>query len=116
MEWFKGGKTNICYNALDRHVAAGHGDRIAFYWEGNDPSHHRAWTYAQLLDLVCQTANYLKSVGVKKGDDVTLYMPMVAELPAAMLACARIGAVHSVVFAGASLRAILAASRERVLE
>jgi len=101
VKWFEGGTTNVCHNALDRHVAAGHGGRVAFYWEGNDVGDAQVWTYGQLLELVCQIANGLKALGVGRGDDVTLYMPMVPQLPAAMLACARIGAVHSVVFAGA---------------
>ncbi|KAK9908384.1 hypothetical protein WJX75_007079 [Coccomyxa subellipsoidea] len=106
IEWFVGAETNLTYNALDRHVEAGHGDRVAFYWEGNDLNEQSVTTYKQLLDQVSQLANYLKSVGVKKGSDVTIYMPMIPELPAAMLACARIGAVHSVVFAGFSAESL----------
>ncbi|KAK9811421.1 hypothetical protein WJX72_003702 [[Myrmecia] bisecta] len=102
IEWLVGAQTNLCYNAVDRHVEAGHGDRVAFYWEGNDLNQDSKVTYRQVQDMVCKIANYLKSIGVKKGDDVTIYMPMIPELPAAMLACARIGAVHSVVFAGFS--------------
>lgn len=101
VKWFEGATTNMCCNCLDRHVEAGHGNRVAFYWEGNEPGQDSVWTYQQLLDLVCQIANYLKSIGIGKGDDVTIYMPMIPQLPAAMLACARIGAIHSVVFAGA---------------
>lgn len=105
-KWFDGGKTNICYNALDRHVAAGRGDQIAFYHEGNEVDDElQHWTYAQVLDEVSRVANVLKARGVKKGDKVTLFMPMVPQLPIAMLACARIGAVHSVVFGGFSAEA-----------
>jgi acetyl-CoA synthetase len=106
--WFTGASTNLAYNCLDRHVAAGHGDRIAFLWEGNDLGEERTVSYSQLLDDVCRIANWLKAQGVRPGDDVTLYMPMVPELPAVMLACARIGAVHSVVFAGFSASALAA--------
>jgi acetyl-CoA synthetase len=96
LQWFKGGKTNICYNSLDRHVEAGLGDKIAFFWEGNDPGVDDKLTYKELLERVCQLSNYLRDQGVKKGDAVAIYMPMLVELPIAMLACARIGAVHSV--------------------
>ncbi|KAK7396023.1 hypothetical protein VNO78_16712 [Psophocarpus tetragonolobus] len=106
IEWFKGGITNICYNCLDRNVEAGLGDKVAIYWEGNEPSLDATLTYSQLLDQVCQLANYLKDIGVKKGDAVIIYLPMLMELPIAMLACARIGAVHSVVFAGFSAEAL----------
>jgi len=103
-EWFTGGTTNISYNCLDRHVKAGNGDRVAFHYESNDVDDpaSRAFTYKEVLDKVCQCANALKELGVKKGDRVTIYLPMVVELPVAMLACARIGAVHSVVFGGFS--------------
>ncbi|CAM0904794.1 unnamed protein product [Alopecurus aequalis] len=103
IEWFKGGKTNVCYNAVDRNVEAGDGEKIAMYWEGNEPDQDGKLTYSELLDKL---ANYLKSVGVGKGDAVVIYLPMLMELPIAMLACARIGAVHSVVFAGFSADAI----------
>lgn len=106
IEWFKGGITNICYNALDRNIEAGNGDKVALYWEGNEPGQDGQLTYAQLLDQVCQLANYLKHVGVRKGDAVVIYLPMLMELPIAMLACARIGAVHSVVFAGFSAESL----------
>ncbi|XP_074556930.1 acetyl-coenzyme A synthetase, chloroplastic/glyoxysomal-like [Curcuma longa] len=106
MKWFKGGITNICYNALDRNIEAGNGDKVALYWEGNEPGQDGQLTYAQLLDQVCQLANYLKHVGVRKGDAVVIYLPMLMELPIAMLACARIGAVHSVVFAGFSAESL----------
>lgn len=81
--------TNMCYNALDRHVAAGLGERVALYWEGNDEGDCEAVTYSSLLARVCQLANYLKSCGVGVGDRVLVYMPMRCELPIAMLACAR---------------------------
>jgi len=106
IEWFKGGITNICYNAIDRHVEAGNGNKIAVYWEGNDPGCDGCLTYNELLMKVCQLSNYLKDIGVKKGDAVAIYLPMLAELPIAMLACARIGAVHSVVFAGFSAESL----------
>eukprot|EP00887_Chlorella_sp_A99_P006559 scaffold3.g6559.t1 len=104
--WFEGGETNICYNALDRHVFQGHGDQVAFLFEGNDVGRDAKLTYQQVLDEVSRVANWLKSVGVQKGDSVAIYMPMVCELPIAMLACARIGAVHSVVFGGFSADAL----------
>ncbi|WVZ05601.1 hypothetical protein V8G54_018947, partial [Vigna mungo] len=106
LQWFKGGITNICYNCLDRNVEAGLGDKVAIYWEGNEPGLDGTLTYTQLLHQVCQLANYLKDNGVKKGDAVIIYLPMLMELPIAMLACARIGAVHSVVFAGFSAEAL----------
>ncbi|XP_021822956.1 acetyl-coenzyme A synthetase, chloroplastic/glyoxysomal isoform X3 [Prunus avium] len=106
IEWFKGGITNICYNCLDSNVEAGLGDKIALYWEGNEPGVDATLTYIQLLHNVCQLANYLKDIGVKKGDAVVVYLPMLMELPITMLACARIGAVHSVVFAGFSAESL----------
>ena len=106
VKWFLGAKTNLAYNALDRHVLAGKGDTVAFYWEGNEPDESISYTYAELLDKVQRFANVLKSKGVNKGDNVAIYLPMVAELPVAMLACARIGAVHSVVFGGFSAEAL----------
>nr|AFD33359.1 acyl-activating enzyme 15 [Cannabis sativa] len=106
IEWFKGGITNICYNCLDKNVEAGLGDKIALYWEGNDTGFDDSLTYSQLLHKVCQLANYLKDMGVQKGDAVVIYLPMLLELPITMLACARIGAVHSVVFAGFSAESL----------
>ena len=97
--WFVEGQLNVSVNCLDRHVDAGHGDQVAFLWEG-EPGDGREITYAQLLAEVCQVANTLRSYGVEKGDRVAIYMGMVPELPVAMLACARIGAAHSVVFGG----------------
>ncbi len=96
--WFKGGKLNTSYNCLDRHVNAGHGDKTAIIWEGNDPSESKRFTYAEVLEEVSKFANVLKANGVEKGDRVCIYMQMVPELAFAMLACARIGAVHSIVF------------------
>ena len=98
IKWFEGGKLNVSYNCLDRHVEAGHGDRTALIWEGNNPEEDRSFSYSELLRKVQKFANVLKSLGVEKGDRVCLYMQMIPQLPVAMLACARIGAVHSVVF------------------
>ena len=100
-KWFIGGKLNISYNCLDRHVEAGRGDKVAFHWEG-EPGDTRTINYSELLEEVCKFANVLKSLGVEKGDRVCIYMPMIPELPVAMLACARIGAPHSIVFGGFS--------------
>jgi len=105
-KWFVGGKINLSYNCLDRHVIAGHGEKIAFFWEG-EPGDTRTLTYSQMLAQVEIFANVLKGLGVVKGDRVTLYMGMVPELAIAMLACARIGAVHSVIFGGFSANAIV---------
>ena len=104
-KWFVGGKLNVSYNCLDRHVEAGHGDQVAFHWEG-EPGDTRTITYAQLLDDVQRTANALKELGVGRGDRVAVYLGMVPELPTIMLACARIGAIHSVVFGGFSAAAL----------
>ena len=103
--WFGGGRLNVSYNCLDRHVAAGRGDKVAFHWEG-EPGDTRTITYAGLLDEVQRFANVLKSLGVARGDRVAIYMPMIPELPVAMLACARVGAPHSVVFGGFSADAL----------
>ncbi|XP_012144046.1 acetyl coenzyme A synthase isoform X1 [Megachile rotundata] len=102
IKWMEGASTNISFNLLDKNVKSGNGDKIAFYWEGNDPDDYSRLTYRKLLEEVCRFANVLKSKGVTKGDRVAIYMPMILELPIAMLACTRIGAVHSVVFAGYS--------------
>jgi len=104
-KWFVGGTLNVSFNCLDRHVAAGHGDQVAYHWEG-EPGDTRTITYAQLLDEVQRTANALTSLGIRKGDRVNIYLGMVPELPIAMLACARIGAPHSVVFGGFSAEAL----------
>lgn len=98
IRWFDGGKLNACYNCLDRHVESGHGDSTAIIWEGNSPDEDKTFTYAELLVQVKRFANVLKAQGVRKGDRVCIYLQMVPELTIAMLACARIGAVHSVVF------------------
>ena len=117
--WFTNGQLNLCYNAIDRHVLNGYGDKVAVIWEGDEPNTNQTFTYDQLLGKVSQIANTLKQVGnVQKGDIVTIYMPMVPELLMTMLACARIGAVHSVVFAGFSAQALstrLIASQSKVL-
>ncbi len=98
-KWFVGGRLNVAQNCLDRHVEAGHGDQVAYYWEG-EPGDTRAVTYRELLDESSRVANLLRSFGVRKGDRVAIYMGMVPEIAVAMLACARIGAPHSVVFGG----------------
>jgi acetyl-CoA synthetase len=100
-KWFLGGKLNASYNCLDRHVEAGRGDKVAYHWEG-EPGDKRTITYADLLRDVSQLANALERLGVQKGDRVNIYLGMVPELPTALLACARIGAAHSVVFGGFS--------------
>ena len=105
-KWFIGGQLNISYNCLDRHVEAGHGERVAYYWEG-EPGDTRKITYQDLLIEVSKFANVLKGLGLNKGDRVAIYMPMIPELPVAMLACARIGLVHSVIFGGFSPDAII---------
>jgi acetyl-CoA synthetase len=104
-KWFVGGRLNVSYNCLDRHVAAGHGDQVAFYWEG-EPGDTRVLTYADMLTETCRVANALKSIGVTKGDRVAIYLGMVPELAITMLACARIGAAHSVVFGGFSAQSL----------
>jgi acetyl-CoA synthetase len=103
--WFVGGQLNIAYNCLDRHVAAGRGDKVAIHWEG-EPGDTRTLTYADLHRSVCQAANALTDLGVTAGDRVAIYMPMIPEAAVAMLACARIGATHSVVFGGFSVDAL----------
>ena len=98
IKWFENGKLNVSYNCLDRHVESGNGEKTAIIWEGNDPSEDKHFTYNKLLEKVKKFSNVLKDLGVEKGDRVCIYMQMVPELAIAMLACARIGAVHSVVF------------------
>ncbi|MEX1046028.1 MAG: acetate--CoA ligase [Actinomycetota bacterium] len=105
VKWFLGGKLNASYNCLDRHVEAGGGDKVAYFWEG-EPGEQRTITYKELYVEVCRFANALKSLGVRKGDRVAIYLGMIPELPVAMLACARIGAPHSVVFGGFSAEAL----------
>ena len=111
-KWFVGGKLNVAVNCVDRHVAAGNGDRIAFHWVGEPAGQRRDISYAQLQDLVCQAANALTELGVVAGDRVAIYMPMIPETVVAMLACARIGAPHTVVFGGFSAEAL----RSRILD
>ncbi len=98
IKWFINGKLNVSYNCLDRHINNGDGERVALFWEGNDPNDNKSFTYNQLLIEVNKFSNVLKKLNISKGDRVCLYMQMIPELPIAMLACARIGAVHSVVF------------------
>ncbi|HEY3505034.1 MAG TPA: acetate--CoA ligase [Actinocatenispora sp.] len=104
-KWFVGGKLNTAYNAVDRHVEAGNGDKVAYYWEG-EPGDTRTITYADLQRMVSQAANALVELGVKTGDRVAIYMPMIPETVVAMLACARLGAPHTVVFGGFSATAL----------
>ena len=103
--WFDGGMLNVSYNCLDRHVEAGRGEKVAFHWEG-EPGDTRTITYQDLLDEVCRFANVLKQLGVQKGDRINIYLPMIPEAAVAMLACARIGAAHSVVFGGFSSQSL----------
>lgn len=110
-KWFDGSRTNLSYNCLDRHIIEGRGDKIAIHWEG-EPGDTRAISYAQLHKEVCHLANALKAQGVQKGDRIAIYLPMIPELAISVLACARIGAVHSVIFAGFSADSI----RDRVLD
>jgi acetyl-CoA synthetase len=110
-KWFVGGRLNVAVNCVDRHVAGGLGDRVAFHWQG-EPGDARTVTYADLLAMVCKCANALTSLGVKTGDKVAIYMPMIPETVVAMLACARIGAPHTVVFGGFSAEAL----RDRILD
>ncbi|KAK6491113.1 acyl-CoA synthetase short chain family member 2 like [Huso huso] len=113
VKFMEGAKTNICYNILDRNVnEKNRGEKVAYYWEGNSPSHSCSITYNQLLKQVCKFANVLKNMGVKKGDRVAIYLPMIPELVYSMLACARVGAVHSTVFAGFSSESLC----ERILD
>jgi len=105
IKWFQGGKTNVAVNCLDRHLKNGRRNKAAIIWEG-EPGDTRTYTYQQLYAEVCKFANVLKKKGVKKGDLVTIYMPMIPELPIAMLACVRIGAIHSIVFGGFSADAL----------
>ncbi|WP_136245619.1 acetate--CoA ligase [Mycobacterium intracellulare] len=106
--WFVDGKLNVSYNCVDRHVEAGNGDRVAIHWEGEPVGDNRTLTYADLLAEVCRAANTLTDLGVTAGDRVAIYMPMVPEAVVAMLACARVGALHTVVFAGFSASALRA--------
>src|SRR5215469_3781352 len=105
-QWFSDGELNASVNCLDRHVRNGLGDKIAFYFEG-EPGDRWTITYRQLLEDVCRFANGLRKLGIRKGDRVAIYMPMIPELPVALLACARIGAAHSVIFGGFSPESII---------
>src|SRR5213595_2539654 len=105
-KWYLGGKLNVTYNCVDRHVEAGLGDKVAYYWEGEPEDERRTITFADLQRDVVRFANALKKLGVKKGTPVGIYMGMVPELPVAMLACARLGAPHTVVFGGFSADAL----------
>ncbi|MDT4946444.1 MAG: acetyl-CoA synthetase [Pseudonocardiales bacterium] len=110
-KWFVGGRLNVAYNCLDRHVEAGHGDQIAYHWEG-EPGDTRTLTYAELTAEVCKAANALTELGVRAGDRVAIYLPMIPETVIAMLACARLGAPHTVVFGGFSATALV----DRILD
>ena len=112
-QWFVGGKINISHNCLDRHLDTWRRNKAALIWEG-EPGEQRTLTYQQLHTEVCRFANVLKKLGVKKGDRVALYMPLIPELAISMLACARIGATHSVVFGGFSSRCYRSHQRRRV--
>ncbi len=105
VQWFLGGKINAAHNCLDRHIEAGGGDKVAYHWEG-EPGEERTITYGELFEEVCRFANGLKALGVRKGDRVAIYLGMIPELPVAMLACARLGAPHSVVFGGFAASAL----------
>ncbi|WHN65488.1 acetate--CoA ligase [Cysteiniphilum sp. QT6929] len=105
IKWFEEGELNACYNCVDRHLEK-YADKVAFYWEGDNPEHSQSISYQTLYEQVNRFANVLKSIGVKKGDVVCIYLPMIVEAPVAMLACARIGAIHSVIFGGFSPVAI----------
>jgi acetyl-CoA synthetase len=111
IKWFQGGKINVTVNCLDRHLKTARKNKIALIWEG-EPGDSRKYTYQQLYEEVCKFANVLKKKGVKKGDRVTIYMPMIPELPIALLACARIGAIHSIVFGGFSADSL----KDRILD
>ena len=105
IKWFEDGKLNVSYNCIDRH-AEGSPDKVAIIWEGDDPKESKKITYKELLNNVCKVANVLKNIGVKKGDRVTIYLTMIPELAYVMLACSRIGAVHSIIFGGFSAESI----------
>ena len=106
-KWFVGGKLNVAYNCVDRHVEAGLGDRVAIHWEG-EPGDSRSLTYADLQAEVCKAANALTDLGLVAGDRVAIYLPLIPEAVIAMLACARLGIMHSVVFAGFTAKALRA--------
>ncbi len=108
VEWFKGGKLNASYNCLDRHITGPRRNKVALIWQGEPEDDYKIWTYQMLYDRVCRVASALKRMGVKKGDRVVLYLPMLPETVVAMLACARIGAIHVLVFAGFSASSVQA--------
>ena len=105
-KWFVGGKLNVCYNCIDRHVKAGKGDKVAIIWEADEPEQIRKYTYNELLNEVSKVANGMKKLGLKKGDRVTIWLPMIPELAIIMLACTRLGIIHSIVFGGFSKEAV----------
>src|SRR6202011_5529350 len=107
-KWFTGGTLNVAYNCLDRHVEAGNGDRVAIHWEGERVGESRTLTYGDLQTEVCKAANALSGLGLVAGDRVAIYMPMIPEAIIAMLACARLGLMHSVVFGGFTAKALRA--------
>ncbi|OBF86748.1 acetate--CoA ligase [Mycobacterium sp. 852002-51163_SCH5372311] len=107
-KWFVGGKLNVAYNCVDRHVEAGHGDRVAIHWEGEPVGDSQSLTYSDLQTQVCKAANALTDLGLSAGDRVAIYMPLIPEAVIAMLACARLGVMHSVVFAGFTAKALRA--------
>ncbi len=111
IRWFEGGKLNVSVNCIDRHLET-RGDQVAIIWEGDNPAHDKKITYRQLHEDVCKFANVLKTQGVKKGDRVCIYLPMIAEAATVMLACTRIGAVHSIVFGGFSAESL----KDRILD
>ncbi|HEY8034864.1 MAG TPA: acetate--CoA ligase [Methylobacter sp.] len=111
IRWFEGGKLNVSVNCVDRHLAT-RGDQVAIIWEGDNPTQDKKITYRQLHEQVCKFANVLKAQGAKKGDRVCIYLPMISEAAAVMLACTRIGAVHSIVFGGFSAEAL----KDRILD
>ncbi|HTM84794.1 MAG TPA: AMP-binding protein, partial [Mycobacterium sp.] len=111
-KWFADGKLNVAYNCVDRHVEAGHGERVAIHWEGDPVGDSRSLTYADLLAAVSQAANTLTELGLVAGDRVTIYLPMIPEAVVAMLACARLGVLHTVVFAGYSAHALRARTQD----
>jgi len=111
IRWFEGGKLNVSVNCIDRHLET-RGDQVAIIWEGDNPAHDKKITYRQLYEQVCKFANVLKTQGVKKGDRVCIYLPMISEAATVMLACTRIGAVHSIVFGGFSAEAL----KDRILD
>jgi acetyl-CoA synthetase len=111
IRWFEGGKLNVSVNCVDRHLAD-RGNQVAIIWEGDDPAHDKKITYRQLHEQVCKFANVLKDLGAKKGDRICIYLPMISEAAAVMLACTRIGAVHSIVFGGFSAEAL----KDRILD